>query len=594
MMARKVAANKILNGVAVSPGIAIGKAYLVDRRKVEIPRFSLLDDSHVPEEMERFKEAVRRSQEELHEIRNRMRDTVMEEHLYILDAHIRMLQDRTLLQVTLSTIKQDRINAEWALSKALDGFRTVLMKAEDEYLRSRVADLDFVGQRILRHLRGERQESISQIQGEVIVVAHDLSPADTAQMKKDIIKAFVTDMGGRTSHTAILARSLEIPAVVALERITESVQTGDTIIVDGVRGMVIVDPAPEVMEDYLERRSHFRVVKEELLSYGRLPGETLDGHKVLVRANIEMPDEVPSVLAHGGEGVGLYRTEFLYLNRKDLPTEEEHYRTYREVVERISPGWVTIRTLDIGGDKLASQPGGLEESNPALGLRAIRFSLREREIFKAQLKGIFRASVHGKVRIMFPMISGVSEIRQAMEIIAETEDELRRRGEPFSTDVPIGAMIEIPSAVSIADFLAREVDFFSIGTNDLIQYALAIDRGNEHVTYLYEPLHPAVLRMIKTVVEAGHAAGIPVGMCGEMAGEPLYVPILLGLGLDELSMNALAIPMVKKVIRSVTLRDCRSLATQIMELGTPKEIHDFVRQTLCGWFPQEFEALSVQ
>ncbi len=593
-MPRKVAANKIFNGVAVSPGIAIGKAYLVDRRKVEIPRFSLLDDSHVPEEMERFKEAVRKSQEELNEIRNRMRDTVMEEHLYILDAHIRMLQDRTLLQVTLNTIRQDRINAEWALSKALDGFRTVLMKAEDEYLRSRVADLDFVGQRILRHLRGERQESISQIQGEVIVVAHDLSPADTAQMKKDVIKAFVTDMGGRTSHTAILARSLEIPAVVALERITESVQSGDTIIVDGVRGMVIVDPAPEVMEDYLERRSHYRVVKEELLAYGRLPGETLDGHKILVRANIEMPDEVPSVLGHGGEGVGLYRTEFLYLNRKELPTEEEHYRTYREVVERINPGWVTIRTLDIGGDKLLSQRGGLEESNPALGLRAIRFSLRERGIFKAQLAGILRASVHGKVRIMFPMISGVSEIRQAVEIIEETEDELRRRGEPFSTDVPIGAMIEIPSAVSIADFLAREVDFFSIGTNDLIQYALAIDRGNEHVTYLYEPLHPAVLRMIRTVVDAGHAAGIPVGMCGEMAGEPLYVPILLGLGLDELSMNALAIPMVKKVIRSVNLRDCRSLVRQIMELGTPKEIHDFVRQTLCEWFPQEFEVFSVQ
>jgi len=593
-MARKVAANKILNGVAVSPGIAIGKAYLVDRRRVEIPRFSLLDDRHVPEEMDRFKEAVRRSQEELREIRNRMRDTVMEEHLYILDAHIRMLQDRTLLQVTLNTIRQERINAEWALSKALDGFRAILMKAEDEYLRSRVADLDFVGQRILRHLKGESQESISQIQGEVIVVAHDLSPADTAQMKKDVIKAFVTDMGGRTSHTAILARSLQIPAVVALERITESVQTGDTIIVDGVRGMVVVDPAPEVMEDYLERRSHFRVVKEELLEYGRLPGETLDGHKVVVRANIEMPDEVPSVLTHGGEGIGLYRTEFLYLNRKELPAEEEHYATYREVVERICPGWVTIRTLDIGGDKLASPPGGLEEGNPAMGLRAIRFSLREKEIFKVQLRAILRASAHGKVRIMFPMISGVSEIRQAREILQEAQEELLLRGEAFSRDVPVGAMIEIPSAVSIADFLAREVDFFSIGTNDLIQYALAIDRGNEHVTYLYEPLHPAVLRMIKTVVDAGHEAGIPVGMCGEMAGEPLYVPILLGLGLDELSMNALAIPMVKKVIRSVTVNECRSLAQQIMRFGTPREIHDFVRQTLSEWLPQEFEALSVQ
>jgi phosphotransferase system enzyme I (PtsI) len=517
----------------------------------------------------------------------------MEEHLQILDAHIRMLQDRTLLHETLRSIEGERINAEWALSQALEKFRSILMGSDDEYLRSRVADLDFVGQRILRHLKGETQESIAQIQEEVIVVAHDLSPADTAQMNKDVIKAFVTDMGGRTSHTAIMARSLEIPAVVGLESITDNIQTGGMIIVDGVRGIVVVDPASETLEEYLERRRHYRVVKEELLSYACLPGETMDGYQVTVKANIEIVDEVPSVLSHGAEGIGLYRTEFLYMNREDLPGEEDLYHTYREVVERISPLSVTIRTLDIGGDKLASVQEGYDETNPAMGLRAIRFSLREVEIFKTQLRGILRASAHGKIRIMFPMISGVREIHQVKEILERVKGELRERGQAFDPEVPIGVMVEVPSAASVADFLAQEVEFFSIGTNDLIQYALAIDRVNEHVIYLYEPLHPGVLRMIKTVVDAGHRAGIPVSMCGEMAGEHLYVPILLGLGLDELSMNTLAIPLVKKVIRSLTLKDSNALTERVLELGTAEEIRQCVLHTMSEWFPEEYESLFL-
>lgn len=593
-MARNSVHDGRVQGVAVSPGIAIGKVYLVDRRKVEVPRFSLLDDERVPEEMERFREAIRRSQEELREIRDRIRHSLMEEQLAILDAHIRMLQDRTLLQETLQRIQQERINAEWALTESLEKFRNILKRSDDEYLRSRVADLDFVGQRILRQLRGEFQESISQIQEEVIVVAHDLSPADTAQMNKEVIQAFVTDMGGRTSHTAIVARSLEIPAVVGLEHITEMVRTGDTMIVDGVQGFVLVDPSPDKLEEYQTRRSRYWVVKEELLAYSQLPGETVDGFRVIVRANIEMPDEVPAVIRQGGEGIGLYRTEFMYMNREDLPTEEEHYRTYREVVEQTAPRSVTIRTLDIGGDKLPSQVQEPEEINPALGLRAIRFSLKEAEIFKTQLRGILRASAHGRVRIIFPMISGITEIQRVKEILGEVQGELRARGEPFDPEIPIGVMIEIPSAASIADLLAREVDFFSIGTNDLIQYALAIDRVNEHVIYLYEPLHPAVLRMIKTVVEAGHEAGVPVGMCGEMAGEPMYIPILLGLGLDELSMNTLAIPMVKKMIRLVTLKTSRALTEELFDYKTAEEIRNRVVQTLYEWFPEEFERITAQ
>jgi phosphotransferase system enzyme I (PtsI) len=585
--------NITLQGVAVSPGIAIGKAYFVERKKVDVPRFCILDDSQIPNEIKRFMRAIKDSQDELKEIKGRIKDSLLEEHIPILDAHIRMLQDKTLREHTTETIRRERINAEWALSKTLQRFRDLLMAAEDEYLRSRVSDIDFVGQRILRHLKGVVQERLDQIQEEVVVVAHDLSPADTALINNEFIKGFVTDMGGRTSHTAIIARSLEIPTVVGLERVTEVVRTGDTVVVDGVRGLVLVDPDPEVLEEYSARRTRYLVVSEALMEYGQLPGETKDGFTVTVGANIEWPGEVTSVLNHGGEAVGLYRTEFLYLNRPEFPTEEEHYRTYKEVVERMSPRPVTIRTLDIGGDRLLGDDQKAKETNPALGLRAIRLSLKQREVFKTQLMGILRASAHGTVRIMFPMISGISELRAAKEILHEAMDELRKRGEEFDPNVEVGAMIEIPSAVSIADFLAQEVNFFSIGTNDLIQYTLAIDRVNEQVVYLYEPLHPAVLRMIKTVVDAGHGAGIPVGMCGEMAGEPLYVPILLGMELDELSMNTVAIPLVKKFIRSLNLKDCRKLAEDVMEFRTAEEIKDYVNQTLHGWFPEEIDELAL-
>ena len=590
-MTRDPKESVTIYGVAVSPGIAIGKAYLVDRSRVKVPRYLLLSELQIPEQIARFKQAAKQSQEELRGIREQIRGSIMKEHLHILDAHIGMLEDKLFHREIERLIKEEQINAEWALSKVLDRFRSTLMQTEDEYLKSRVADLDFVGQRVILHLKGESRESISEIQEEVIVVATDLSPADTAQMDKSVIKAFVTDMGGRTSHTAIVARSIEIPAVVGLENVTEKVQMGSTIIVDGILGAVVVNPEPHVLEEYTKRRRHYIAIREELQAYGSLPGETLDGYRVGVKANIEMPDEVPSALSQGSEGVGLYRSEFLFLNREDLPTEEEHYRTYREVVEKMAPLTVTIRTLDLGGDKL--HPRQADESNPALGLRAIRLTLKEVDVFKTQLRGILRASVHGRVRIMLPMISGVTEVIQTKAIIDEVKEELRLRGEPFDPNIPLGIMIEVPAAVSISDILAGYVDFFSIGTNDLIQYALAIDRVNEHVVYLYEPLHPAVLRMIKTVVDAGHNAGIPVGMCGEMAGEPFYIPILLGLGLDELSMNTLAIPIVKKIIRSVTLKDSRELADRIFEFSTAQEIREWMTDKMQDLLSDELEIMST-
>jgi phosphotransferase system enzyme I (PtsI) len=507
---------------------------------------------------------------------------------YILDAHLLLLEDKNLIETTVETIKQSWINSEWALKINLDRVRKIFNSIDDEYLRSRKTDLDYIEQRILRNLLGKGTEPLSQIKEEVIVVAHDLSPADTAQMAKDKITAFVTDMGGKTSHTAIMARSLEIPAVVGSETGTHYINTGDTLIVDGITGVVVVSPSPEIIQEYQDRHRIRQKVERELFQYRDLPAETLDGYRVNILANIELVEEIPSVLDHGAEGIGLYRTEYLYLNRKDLPTEEEHFQAYKTVAEGISPHAAVIRTLDIGGDKFMSHMELAEEMNPAMGLRAIRFSLKERDIFKIQLRAMLRASVYGKMKILLPMISGVSEIREVKKIVNEVRLGLSAERVPFDPKIEIGIMMEVPSAATIADILAKEVDFFSIGTNDLIQYTLAIDRVNESVTHLYEPLHPAILRLVRQMVNAAHGAGIRVAMCGEMAGEPLYVPMLVGLELDELSMNVLSIFRVKKILRAYTLRECKELVETSLQLSTPDEIEDLVRSSLQKKFPEEF------
>ena len=402
------------------------------------------------------------------------------------------------------------------------------------------------------------------------------------------VAGFVTDIGGKVSHTAILSRSLGIPSVVGLETATSLINGGDLLILDGETGEVVINPTEEVSRSFLERKRRIKSMEREVLKYASLPAETRDGVRIRLQANIEMVEEILSAKTHGAEGIGLYRTEILYLNRKDLPTEEEQYQTYRRLAESIYPAPATIRTLDIGGDKFLSDYSKGSEMNPALGLRAIRFSMKEVDIFKVQLRGILRASAHGKLRILFPMISGIEEIRQAKAILEEVKKGLMKAKIPLDQGIQIGAMIEIPSASVTADILAREVDFFSIGTNDLIQYALAVDRINEHVSYLYEPLHPAILRIIRGVVQSAHQAGIPVAICGEMAAEPAYSLILLGLGLDEFSMNPVAIPKVKKVLRMSRFEETQALVEEIFQLRTASEIECHVRNWMAERFPEDF------
>lgn len=592
-MAIRQQIDKFIRGIGASPGIIVGKAYLVERFKVRLPQKQIAS-VRVEEEIKRFLNAIQESQNQLTEIKEKILDPEVRKHSFILDVHSMILNDEMLLQDTVDTIRKKKVNAEWALDITLEKLDTAFKAIEDEYLRERSSDLHYVASRIFRNLLGKKHDDIAKIKGKVIVVAHDLSPADTLQMNLEHVAGFITDIGGKVSHTAILSRSLGIPAVVGLEVATSLINGGDLLIIDGETGEVVINPTEEVSKPFLERKRRTRLIEREVLKYASLPAETHDGVRIRLQANIEMVEEISSSKMHGAEGIGLYRTEILYLNRKDLPTEEEHFRTYRRLVEDIYPATATIRTLDIGGDKFLPDYSKSNELNPALGLRAIRFSLKETEIFKTQLRGILRASVYGKLRILLPMISGIEEIRQAKTILEEVKKDLARAKIPFDEKMEIGAMIEIPSASDIADILAREVDFFSIGTNDLIQYALAVDRINEHVSYLYEPLHPAVLRIIRWVVQSGHQAGIPVALCGEMAAEPAYAIVLLGLGLDELSMNPVSIPKVKKVLRMSRFEESRSLVEQLFQFATASEIERFVRKWIAKRFSEDFTEFDTE
>lgn len=577
----------VLKGIAVSPGIAFGKALMLDRSEVQTPLYNIDQRTQITAEIKRFREALKISREQLLEIKRSLSELEIEP-AFILDVHLLMLRDKTLLNTTITNIREKKVNAEWALKLTLNKYREMFSKIEDNYLKERISDVEYVSQRILRNLVGAKSKSIAEITENVLVVSKDLSPADTVQMKMDRILGFATDMGGKTSHTAIVARSLGIPAVVGLERITREVQNNDEIIIDGCDGFVIVNPEPDVIKRYEEKRRHFEILEEDLLREAHLPAVTRDGYKIGIGANIEFVEEIPTATAHGAEGIGLYRTEFIYINREHLPTEEEHFSNYRKIIEGANLKWSTIRTFDLGGDKFISDPKVAEELNPVMGLRAIRFCLQEIELFKVQLRAILRASAYGKTRILFPMISGLEEIQKVKAILEEVKQQLSRENVPTGNDIELGIMIEVPSAVVISDSLAREVDFFSIGTNDLIQYTLAIDRVNERVSYLYDPLHPAVLRLISMIVKSAHDAGIRVAICGEMAGEPAFTLMLIGLGLDELSMNPLAIPRVKRIIRNSTLQEARDLLTESMNFNTASKIQDFVRSYMIRRFPEEF------
>ncbi len=586
-MAVQQQVNKTLHGIGASPGIVTGRAFLVERFKVRLPQKKILP-SQVEEEVDRFHRAIEMSRQQLLEVKEKILDPEVRQHAFILDVHLMILDDQMLIQNTVENIRRRKVNSEWALDLSLEKLDAAFKSIEDEYLRERRSDLHYVAARIFRNLMGKKHDDITKIKGKVIVVAHDLSPADTLQMRLNQVAGFVTDIGGRFSHTAILARSLGIPAVVGLEVATSLINGGDLLAIDGEAGEVVINPTEAISESFIERRRRVKMLEREVMKYASLPAETRDGIRVRLQANIEMVEEIPSAKSHGAEGIGLFRTEILYLNRKDLPTEEEHYQTYRKLAEEIYPREATIRTLDIGGDKFLSSYSARNEMNPAMGLRAIRFSMKEIDIFKTQLRGILRASVHGNLRILFPMISGMEEIRRAKMIFEEVKKECQRARIPFDRGMKIGAMIEIPSASVTADLLAREVDFFSIGTNDLIQYALAVDRINEHVSYLYEPLHPAILRIIKSVVQSAQHAGIPIAICGEMAAEPTYVIVLLGLGLEEFSMNPTAIPRVKKALRMTHAIETKALSEKLIQLSTATEIKRYVRKWMAQRFPDDF------
>jgi phosphoenolpyruvate-protein phosphotransferase (PTS system enzyme I) len=566
-----------IKGISGSPGICIGQAYLVGQEGVNVVEKYYIQNDKLQKEIKRFKAAVKNSRDELEATIAGIPDS-LRQHADILETHKALYKDKMLYGKTIEMIKEDKVNAEWALKKTVSTIKSMFDNISEPYLQSRVADITHVSDAILRNLVGAEDMDISEIDKRVILIAHDLSPADTSRIQLKRVKGFVTDLGGRTSHTAIIARTLDIPSVVGLDNVTGLIKSDDIIIVDGQAGVVIIHPTDETIIHYGKLKEQYEEYRQIITKDSQRPAETTDGHRLQIMANIELPEEVKSIVTYGGEGIGLYRTEFLYLSKNRFPEEEELFNNYRDVATAMAPGPVTIRTLDINGDKAISDSSDSDERNPALGLRAIRFCLNRPDVFKVQLRAILRAAAFGNIRLLFPMISSYKEVIDAKRILEEASFELEKEGINFNNKIETGIMIEIPSAVVIADALAEIVDFFSIGTNDLIQYTMAIDRGNRKVANLFNPLHPAVIRMVKRVVDVGKEKGIDVVMCGEMAGVPFNIPVLLGIGPDALSMNPQAIPAVKNVISQLTVKDCQELVMEILEIPSVEEITALVEE----------------
>lgn len=566
-----------LKGIGASPGVAVGHAYILDRKRVRTPKLRLAEAEVDPERM-RMKTALDLSDRQLSELKEQITRSEGPEHGLIIEAHRLMLHDPMFVDEVNRLIVEDRINAEWAVRRVARKLKHLFDNIPDEYFRERRSDVEYVADRVVRNLMGQVVDEEVTLPDHAVVVAHDLSPADTAMMARSgRVAGFVTDLGGQTSHTAIVARARATPAVVGAGRASEQISPGDLVALDGTRGLVLVNPTEDQLALFHETMRRHQEIEARALEAKDLPAQSTDGYRMRLVGNIEFPEEIPSLLTHGAEGIGLYRTEFMFLDRKTPPTEEEQYRAYRQVLEAMGGRPVTIRTLDLGGDKVPGKTKHEKEPNPAMGLRAIRYCLANRELFRVQLRALLRASVHGNMRMMFPLICGMSELREARSELEACRTELGRAGVPLGKRFQVGIMVETPSAALIADRLAQEADFFSVGTNDLIQYSLAIDRQNRDVAYLYKPLHLSVLRSLKNIVTAAKDAGIPVAMCGEMAGDPIYALVLLALGFDELSMTAGQIPTVKGIIRQSSRAEARQLLDTAMELTTAEEIERFIR-----------------
>jgi phosphotransferase system enzyme I (PtsI) len=580
---------KRLSGIAAADGIAIGRAFITDRRRIKTPKRHIAADE-VDQEVRRFEMALDETDQQLQRIKEKLYREHGQEHTLILQAHQLILKDEQLVEQTKAFIASEKINAEWALRRTISGIKRLFDQVENDYFRERRSDVDFVADHLMVTLTGNRREQEGP-PPDSIVVAHDLSPADTARIYKIGVRAFITEVGGRTAHTSIVARSLGIPAVVGVSEISDVVGGDDLLIVDGYRGEVIHDPDEETVRRYQRRAARRAKLARGLRRERELPAETKDGVRVHLQANIELSDEIPAALAHGAEGIGLYRTEFLYLGRDDYPDEDEHATDALQVLKYSRGNPVTFRTCDLGADKLPGALAGSKELNPSLGLRSIRLCLERSEMFRSQLRGLLRASSEGPLRIMFPMVTGVEVFRQAKALLEECRQELVQEGVEVAP-VPLGVMMEMPSAAVTADLLAREVDFFSIGTNDLTQYALGIDRVNEHVNHLFQPCHPAILRLIQHIIGAAEATNIPVTVCGEMAGDPVMTLVLLGMGVRRLSMSALAVPTVKRIIRGATASMAAGLAERVLALSTPSEVEEEVAGAMRQLYPEQWLDVS--
>jgi phosphotransferase system enzyme I (PtsI) len=587
-MPEQAKGEKVFDGIAVSAGICRGKILVLHRARHIIARRGLADNELV-EEVGRFEKALVQTRQQILEIQGKVLETLSSKEADIFEAHLLMLEDRVLVDEVVKMVRDQKVNADFAFHTVAERYVTALVSANDEYLRERANDMRDLTARVLDNLLEVEDEfDLHHLAEPCILVSHDLSPSTTAQLDKKFVLGFATDIGGQTSHTAIMARSLGIPAVVGLQTVSQELDSGDYALLDGYNGTVIVNPTDQTLFEYGQLAKIKASLAEKLREIQQQPAVTLDGKFIHLSANIEDQNDIEAVLAHGAEGVGLFRTEYLFISRESLPTEEEQYQSYRKVAAALKPNPVIIRTLDLGGDKFASHLQLAKEVNPFLGWRAIRFCLAQPELFRAQLRAILRASAEGNVKMMYPMISGLEELNQANALVEKCRAELRAEGLPFDEKMEIGAMIEIPSAALIADVLAPRVKFFSIGSNDLIQYTLAADRTNEKVSHLYEPTHPAIIRLIKTTVDAAHRHNIWTGVCGEVAGDPVLAPLLIGLGVDELSAAPTVVAQVKYIVRRLKLNETQALAEFALQCESPAEIYarcqELARQTAPSLF----------